>query len=85
MPNSADRLGKKTWAQEVRQHINDEMVNELHDAVSPAQNEKGEWLQPRLKDMVRIDRTIDRVATNPLRKNRKGHAVKQSKTFCLRF
>ena len=48
---------KKAWRQEIKRHINDDLLKELHDAVAPAQDDEGKEIPPRRKDMLGL--TVD--------------------------
>ena len=56
--------GHKVWKREVEEHVNDELLKDLHEAVSPPQDAEGNKLpQPRRKDMVGISGGLGRYAT----------------------
>ena len=55
--------GKKAWTEEVKRHINDDLLRELHDAVKPELDEQGSPIPPRRKDMVGFPEAVDRQAT----------------------
>ena len=59
---------RKAWKQEIKRHINDDLLRELHDAVAPAWDEDGKEIPPRRKDMVGFPETVDRHATLALLK-----------------
>ena len=63
------KWGKKAWAKEIRQHINDDLLKELHDAVKVAYDDEGQELEPRRKDMVGFPALVDRHATMALLNN----------------
>ena len=59
--------------------MNDELINDLHNATKPSIDEEGRQLLARRKDMVGIGANLDRHATTALRTNRKEHATKEQK------
>lgn len=61
---------RKAWKQEVKRHINDDLLRELHDAVTPAHDNEGNELPPGRKDMVGFPANVDRQATMAIIKNR---------------
>lgn len=71
------KWGKNAWAKEIKQHINADLLKELHEAVKPSYDEGGQELMPRRKDMVGFPPMVDRHATMALlnkniRRPRKG-------------
>ena len=62
------KWGQQTWKREVKEHINNELIKDLHEAVAPAKDEEGRELKPRRKDMVGLSGCVDRYATTALRK-----------------
>ena len=55
--------GKKAWTAEVKRHINDNLLMDLHDAVKPMLNDQGQPVPPRRKDMAEFPSQVDRFAT----------------------
>ena len=53
-PIPLTKLGKKVWKKEVKQHINDDLLQELHEAVKPAFDSEGQETPPRKKRHGRI-------------------------------
>ena len=65
-PIPLTKRGKTVWVKEVKQHINDDLLKELHDAVKPAQDDGGQEIPTRRKDMVGFPSMVDRHATMAL-------------------
>ena len=61
---------KKDWKREIKKHINDDLLKELHEAVATAYDEEGYELEPRRKDMVGFPEYVDRQATMAIVKNK---------------
>ena len=55
--------GAKAWARAIRDQINDEVIRNLHDAVKPTVDDRGQPVPPRRKDMTEFPRYVDRFAT----------------------
>ena len=51
-PIPLTRWGKKAWAKEIKKHINDDLLQELYEAVKPAYDNEGQEIPPRRKEMV---------------------------------
>ena len=62
-------MGEKAWAKEIKRHINDNLLRELHEAVEPAYDNNGQEIPPRRKDMVGFPANVDRHATMVLLSN----------------
>lgn len=63
------KSGKKAWSKEIKRHINDNLLRELHEAVEPAYDRSGQEIPPRRKDMVGFPANVDRRATMALLNN----------------
>ena len=72
---------KKAWKQEIKKHMNHDLLRELHDAVAPAYDTEGTDIPPRRKDMVGFPETVDRQATLALLKNSIRKSNKTSGKF----
>ena len=53
-------MGAKPWKREVKEHINNELINDLHEALALAQDAEGKELNTRRKDMVGLSGFVDR-------------------------
>lgn len=58
---------------EVKEHLSNELLKVLREAVSPPLEAESDELQPRRKDMAGMSSCLNRCATTALRKNRKAH------------
>ena len=86
-PIPLTRWGKKAWAKEIKRHINDDLLKELHEAVKPDHDNEGKAIPPRRKDMVGFPEEVDRHATMALLKktikqprqsdNKKGNVLQE--------
>ena len=67
-PIPSTKWGKKAWTKEIKRHINDDLLKELHEAVKPDYDNEGKAIPPMRKGMVGFPEEVDRHATMALLK-----------------
>lgn len=68
-PILVTRWGEKAWTKEIKKHINDDLLLELHDAARVAHDISHHEIPPRRKDIVGFPAGVDKHATMALLNN----------------